>query len=76
LLVVVVGVAQPPRSGAVPVVQSAKPEAHAYLHDIPLQVVAVEFVALHMSPHALQLEVDERFVSQPFALGAVFWQSA
>lgn len=76
LLVVLVAVAQPPRSGDEPLVQSANPTSHVYPHFVPLQVVALEFAALQTSPHALQSAVDDRLVSQPLVSGAVVVQSA
>jgi hypothetical protein len=43
---------------------------------VPLQLVVDAFVVSQVSPHALQLVVDERLVSQPLVSGAAVWQSA
>jgi hypothetical protein len=76
LLVVVVAVAQPPRSGAEAAVQSAKPGWQAYWQVVPLQVVLVASAAVQTSPHPVQFDVVERLVSQPFVSGAAVAQSA
>jgi hypothetical protein len=65
LLVELVGVVHPPRSGGEPVVQSAKPGSHVYLHVVPLQLVLLDSDVLHVSPHAVQLLVVLSAVQLP-----------
>ena len=76
LLVDVVEVAHPPRSGLSPVVQSAKPASHVYEHCVPLQVVGLEFAVGQTFPQPPQSDVDDRDVSHPLVSGAVVSQSA
>jgi hypothetical protein len=56
---------QPSRSGAVPLLQSDAPALHVYEHAVPLQLSADALVAVHESPHALQLLVVLSSVQVP-----------
>jgi hypothetical protein len=71
--------AQPPVFGAA-LLHEAKPAPHVYPHVVPLQLTAVEFVALQTFPQAAQLlvvfsvvHVLPHWVSRH--LQAPFWQS-
>jgi hypothetical protein len=74
LVVVLVGVSQPPVLGAV-VTQSAQPAEHAYEHVVPLHE-GVPRVVSHALPQPPQLAVVVVGVSQPTKFGASVTQSA
>jgi hypothetical protein len=73
--VVVVGVLQPTKFGAV-VTQSDQPAAHVYEHVVPLQLGVPCPDALHTLPQAPQFDVVVVCVSQPFVFRPDVSQSA